>query len=165
MVVTTDQSASTSVDVRLIERPSNAMPEQTGLMGRKSLLRRITSENRLAFIISLAAYLTGAVLLDFHYLSFNWDSVSRMANGFYILYSRDPHLAAVGFVLESGDLDSGTRSSAFLPPLVTYCDPRLCGWHCKCCCDGGCCVPGPMHASRMGCQSSSAADSRCVFRL
>ena len=34
------------------------------------------------------------------YRTFIPDAVSRMANGFYILYSRDPHLAAVGFVWE-----------------------------------------------------------------
>ncbi len=48
--------------------------------------------------VSFAAYFTVAMLLDFHYLSFEIDAISRMANGFYILHSRDPHLAAVGFV-------------------------------------------------------------------
>jgi hypothetical protein len=38
------------------------------------------------------------MLLDFKYMSFDGDAISRMANGFYILHSRDPHLAAVGFV-------------------------------------------------------------------
>ena len=50
------------------------------------------------FGFSFAAYLTVAMVLDFHYLSFAGDAVSRMANGFYMLHSRDPHLAAVGFV-------------------------------------------------------------------
>ncbi len=50
------------------------------------------------FGLSFAAYFTVAMLLDFHYLSFAGDAVSRMANGFYMLHSRDPHLAAVGFV-------------------------------------------------------------------
>ena len=40
------------------------------------------------------------MLLDFKYHAFPPDAFSRMANGFYILYSRDPHLAAVGFVWE-----------------------------------------------------------------
>ena len=38
------------------------------------------------------------MLLDFKYHAFTGDAFSRMANGFYILYSRDRHLAAVGFV-------------------------------------------------------------------
>ncbi len=46
----------------------------------------------------LAVYLTIAFILDFKTLSFNGDAVARMANGFYVLYSGDPHLAAIGFV-------------------------------------------------------------------
>jgi len=45
-----------------------------------------------------AVYFTAAILLDFVYLSFVDDAVSRLANGYYVLYSRDPHLAAIGFV-------------------------------------------------------------------
>ncbi len=45
-----------------------------------------------------AVYLTAAILLDFVFLSYVDDAVSRLANGFYILYSNDPHLAAIGFV-------------------------------------------------------------------
>ncbi|HUO47460.1 MAG TPA: hypothetical protein VMU09_01375 [Acidimicrobiales bacterium] len=48
--------------------------------------------------LSAAVYLAAAVLLDFVYRSFADDAVSRLANGFYVLYSRDPHLAAIGFV-------------------------------------------------------------------
>ena len=56
--------------------------------GRGRHVRRLASEGTLAFLLSLSAYLIVAVLLDFHYLSFNGDAVSRMANGFYVLYSR-----------------------------------------------------------------------------
>ncbi len=49
-------------------------------------------------ILCVAGYLTVALILDFKTLSFNGDAVARMANGFYVLYSRDPHLAAIGFV-------------------------------------------------------------------
>jgi hypothetical protein len=48
--------------------------------------------------VSAAVYITAAVLLDFVYRSFVDDGVSRLANGFYVLYARDPHLAAIGFV-------------------------------------------------------------------
>ncbi len=60
--------------------------------------RRLYTENGLAFTIALAAYLTTMALLDFVFDIFPLDAVSRMANGFYVLYSRDPHLAAIGFV-------------------------------------------------------------------
>jgi hypothetical protein len=48
--------------------------------------------------LAFTAYLVVAILLDFVYHTLPGDAVSRMANGFYVLYSRDPHLAAMGFV-------------------------------------------------------------------
>jgi len=65
-----------------------------------SLPRRLISEGGLVFLIALACYLVVSVLLDLKYKTFLGDAFSRMANGSYILYSRDPHLAAVGFVWE-----------------------------------------------------------------
>jgi hypothetical protein len=64
----------------------------------RSILRRLASEGGAVYLVSFGLYVVVAVLLDFKYKSFNGDATSRMANGFYILYSRDPHLAAVGFV-------------------------------------------------------------------
>ena len=55
-------------------------------------------ERRLAFLIPLAASLPAAWVLVLHYHSIYNDALSRLANGYYVLYSRDPHLAAVGFV-------------------------------------------------------------------
>ena len=81
---------------------------------RKTLPRRLFSEGGLVFLISCASYIVAGILLDFHYLSFNGDAVSRMANGFYVLYSRDPHLAAIGFVWNPG------TSIADLVPLLFY---------------------------------------------
>lgn len=46
----------------------------------------------------LGIYLTIAALLDFKYLVFPGDANARMANGFYVLYSNDPHLASIGFI-------------------------------------------------------------------
>jgi len=59
-------------------------------------------------------YLIVGALLDFKYVTFNGDAASRMANGFYVLYSRDPHLAAVGFVWNPGP------SIVDLVPLLFY---------------------------------------------
>lgn len=67
---------------------------------KRSLLLRVINEGTFVYLIAFGLYLTVAVLLDIKYRTFNGDAVSRMANGFYILYSRDPHLAAVGFVWE-----------------------------------------------------------------
>jgi hypothetical protein len=60
--------------------------------------RHLISEGTAVYALCFAAYFTVAMLLDFKYFSFPGDAVSRMANGFYIFHSRDPHLAAVGFV-------------------------------------------------------------------
>ena len=62
------------------------------------LLRSIATEGGAVVMIAFAAYLTVAILLDFKYRILPLDAVSRMANGYYVLWSRDPHLAAVGFV-------------------------------------------------------------------
>jgi len=58
---------------------------------------RIT-EGRAVFLSCFGINFAVAWLLDMKYRAFVGDAFSHMANGFYILYSRDPHLAAVGFV-------------------------------------------------------------------
>jgi hypothetical protein len=58
------------------------------------------SEGRIVFLLAFGVYLVVAILLDFKYKIVPPDAFSRMANGFYVLYSRDPHLAAFGFVWE-----------------------------------------------------------------
>jgi hypothetical protein len=62
------------------------------------LATRLRTESWLVLLSVGGVYLTAAILLDFVYLSFVDDAVSRLANGYYVLYSRDPHLAAIGFV-------------------------------------------------------------------
>ena len=63
-----------------------------------STASRLASEGVAVAVSSFLVYLAAALLLDFKYESFMGDAFSRMANGFYIVYSRDPHLAAIGFV-------------------------------------------------------------------
>ena len=79
---------------------------------RRILKVILTSEGGIVGLLCLATYLTVAVLLDFVFLVLPGDAVSRMANGFYVLYSRDPHLAAIGFVWNPG------QSIADLVPLL-----------------------------------------------
>src|SRR6185437_6394723 len=76
------------------------------------LVRRATSESGAVVLIAFALYATVAILLDFKYQILPLDAVSRMANGYYVLWSRDPHLAAVGFVW------SPLQSFADIPVLV-----------------------------------------------
>lgn len=86
--------ASSVVDVDT--RAHRGSVSRGRLLGR--WLRRLASEAGVVVLLSTAVYLVVAVLLDFKYLSFNGDAMARMANGFYVLYSRDPHLASIGFV-------------------------------------------------------------------
>jgi hypothetical protein len=81
---------------REIPRPPDG--PQVDPRDKRSLGRRVLSEGSVVFLLAFALYLTVAVLLDFKYRTFAGDAFSRMANGFYVIYSRDPHLAAVGFV-------------------------------------------------------------------
>ncbi len=60
--------------------------------------RRLVSESGLTFLVTFAMYFVGAMLLDFKYHLFAGDAITRTANAFYMLHSRDPHLAAIGFV-------------------------------------------------------------------
>lgn len=57
-------------------------------------------DGRVQQVLALSAlmmYLTVAAWLSAHDLVFP-DAMSRVANGYYVLFSRDPHLAAIGFV-------------------------------------------------------------------
>jgi hypothetical protein len=55
-------------------------------------------ERMLAFLVPLIAMEIAAGLLAVRYHSIVGDSASRLANGYYVFFSRDPHLAAIGFV-------------------------------------------------------------------
>jgi hypothetical protein len=55
-------------------------------------------ERLVVFAGPFALYLTLAAILVLHYHDIYGDAESRLANAYYTLYSRDPHLSAVGFV-------------------------------------------------------------------
>ncbi len=76
------------------DRERNSQPSQTPLTPSRSE----PIEGRLVFAVSFLLFMVIAVLLDFKYHVYPPDAVSRMANGFYVLFSRHPHLAAIGFV-------------------------------------------------------------------
>jgi hypothetical protein len=64
---------------------------------RQLLLRR-PSTSVLLFLACFVAYGVIAGVLVLHYGSIVGDAQSRVANAWYVLFSRDPHLAAIGFV-------------------------------------------------------------------
>ncbi len=81
---------------------------------RAALRRRLQSDGGIVFGVVAVVYLACGSILAFHYHTFFGDAVSRMANGFYVLYSRDPHLAAIGFVWNP------LQSIADIVPLLFY---------------------------------------------
>lgn len=52
----------------------------------------------LIFVVPLVVYLAAGARLAFGAETLMSDAISRVANANYVLFSRDPHLAAVGFV-------------------------------------------------------------------
>lgn len=90
--------------------------------GRRVRVPRITAD-RILFILAFAAYITAAAVLVFRYDSFNGDAQARVANAYYVLFSRDPHLAAVGFVwnpLQSLLVLPFVALKVLWPPLATH---------------------------------------------
>lgn len=65
---------------------------------RRHRLRTLAGEGGSIALLVGVIYFIVALLLAYKYHVFEGDAVSRMANGWYVLFSRDPHLAAIGFV-------------------------------------------------------------------
>jgi hypothetical protein len=107
MTLVTDEQLTAS-------RDSHAVTTARAHPHLDSIRRRMLSEGGLVFCLSAGLYLVCGAILAFHYHSFFGDAVSRMANGFYVLYSRDPHLAAIGFVWNP------LQSVADIVPLLFY---------------------------------------------
>ncbi len=79
--------------------PANSKlhPRQSSRSTPESIYMR-RHESLIIFLLSLAFYLYMGVLLTMDWKLGNGDAFSRTANAFYVLYSRDPHLAAIGFI-------------------------------------------------------------------
>lgn len=75
-----------------------APPEPAALpAGAGAWRRRLTGESVLVFTFSALVYFVIAGLMIRSNVIFT-DATSRVANAFYVLFSRDPHLPAMGFV-------------------------------------------------------------------
>jgi hypothetical protein len=78
-------------------------------------------ESTLAFVLALALYLLVGTYLTFGTTTVIGDAWSRVGNAYYVLFSRDPHLAAIGFVwnpLPSLAMMPVLLFSVIWPPLV-----------------------------------------------
>jgi hypothetical protein len=61
-------------------------------------VRAIAKETRLVFLAVLACNLVVAQYLVFHLDYLVGDALSRVADAYFVLFSRDPHLAAIGMI-------------------------------------------------------------------
>ena len=62
-----------------------------------SVRRALTRDEWVVLVLTSVLHLAAATWLATHDLIFP-DAMSRVANGYYTVLSRDPHLAAIGFV-------------------------------------------------------------------
>ncbi|HET9692728.1 MAG TPA: hypothetical protein VFP61_16395 [Acidimicrobiales bacterium] len=58
----------------------------------------VTVERLVVSLLATAGALVGGWVLDVRYHTIQDDGLSRLANAYYVLHSRDHHLAAIGFV-------------------------------------------------------------------
>ncbi|TQS40313.1 glycosyltransferase family 39 protein [Cryptosporangium phraense] len=84
---TLDQDGPTRVLAPV--RPSSERPDRVAPWRRPGVL---------LFAAAAALYLAGGLWLSLSADSVMSDALSRTANGYYPVFSRDPHLAAIGFV-------------------------------------------------------------------
>ena len=72
-------------------------PRSQPISGIRTRLRRIPFENLILFTIALAFYVAVAAYLVLHLNFMIGDALARVDNAFNVLFTRDPHLAAIGF--------------------------------------------------------------------
>lgn len=92
-----EREAEPAVEVPMRLRADPDRPRQARRNLRRARHLARPTEARLIFLAAAAGYLFVAAYLYAKGV-FYGDSLSRVANAYYVAYSRDPHLAAIGFV-------------------------------------------------------------------
>jgi hypothetical protein len=78
---------------------SSARLRGAGTWARNATVGRVRADERIAiFVASAVTYLIVGWLMVFVAQTVVGDAWSRVGNAYYMLFSRDPHLAAIGFV-------------------------------------------------------------------
>lgn len=94
--MTAAEIAATAYPAPVIARPADRGRPSTEAHVSIGMATRV--ERLVAFVVPMAVYLTGGVYLGLVYHSTIGDAAAREANAFYVFFSNDPHLAAIGFV-------------------------------------------------------------------
>jgi hypothetical protein len=79
------------------EQPGDVFVNCPGGMMQPKVVRA-SAEARAFFWLSLALYLGVATALVYYLRIIETDAIARVGNAYYVLFSRDPHLSAIGFV-------------------------------------------------------------------
>lgn len=84
-------------DPRAESAPKGEQP-RTLRRGPQWVRRLGISERGAIFVVLTTLYITAGAILVFGFNSIPNDTIARTGNGYYVMFSRDPHLAAIGFV-------------------------------------------------------------------
>jgi Dolichyl-phosphate-mannose-protein mannosyltransferase len=82
---------------RVMTLPRRVPDAPAPAKARRSRDRRRISEPVAVFLVAAVVYLGVGALMAGHNIVFA-DAMSRVGNAYYVLFSRDPHLPAIGFV-------------------------------------------------------------------
>ena len=83
---------------RSIAAPAMAWGSRRARSRSKAIALRRPGERSIVAGLAWLAYMAAAAIVVVGAHSIIGDAWSRVANGYYVLFSRDPHLAAIGFV-------------------------------------------------------------------
>jgi hypothetical protein len=89
---------SPSVPVTPIAAPAVGWRDSRARTGSRTVVLPRPGERAILAGLAWLAYMAAAVVVVLQAHSIIGDAWSRVANAYYVLYSRDPHLAAIGFV-------------------------------------------------------------------
>lgn len=72
-------------------------PRRSNLPQKEPVPSPAPEATRLA-AIAFVLFAAGGIALNYHYQYLMGDAAARVANAFYVLFSRDPHMEAIGFI-------------------------------------------------------------------
>ena len=90
--------SSTSIPVTPAAAPAVGWRHSRARTDSRALVLSRPGERAIVASLAWLAYMAAAVVVVLQAHSIIGDAWSRVANAYYVLYSRDPHLAAIGFV-------------------------------------------------------------------
>ncbi len=155
---------------RLISDPSSDLSIEEAeprprWLSRKWPTEVLATEGGINALIAFAIYLTVAILLDLKYEILPLDAVSRMANGYYVIWSRIPTSRGGRFRMEPLAVVRRHPLPVVETDLPGARNTRSCGKHRECACWRGDRAPTPRSSARMGRFSRTEAGVDARLRI